>query len=65
MGRIIASVRVENPARPETRIRCDALVDTGASQLVFEIPGGAPLEGNWCGEVRIGSEYRKSYVTSG
>jgi len=35
MGRITASVRIENPAAPDKRIRCDALVDTGASHLVL------------------------------
>src|SRR5262249_42022503 len=35
MGRIIASVRIENVAQPEKTIRCDALVDTGASHLVL------------------------------
>jgi predicted aspartyl protease len=34
MGRIVASVRIENLTDPEARIRCDALVDTGASYLV-------------------------------
>lgn len=36
MGRIVASVRIENPSDPGARIRCDALVDTGASFL--ELP---------------------------
>ena len=35
MGRIVASVRIENPLDPDARIRCDALVDTGASFLVL------------------------------
>ncbi|MBM4298984.1 MAG: hypothetical protein FJ143_14710 [Deltaproteobacteria bacterium] len=35
MGRIVASVRIENPADPSARIRCDALVDTGASFMVL------------------------------
>ncbi len=35
MGRIVASVKIENLADPEARIRCDALVDTGASYLVL------------------------------
>jgi len=35
MGRIIASVKIENLADPEARIRCDALVDTGASYMVL------------------------------
>jgi len=35
MGRIVASVRIENPSDPYARIRCDALVDTGASFLVL------------------------------
>jgi predicted aspartyl protease len=35
MGRIVASVKIENPAEPEAKIRCDALVDTGASFMVL------------------------------
>ena len=35
MGRIVASVRIENLAEPAARIRCDALVDTGASYMVL------------------------------
>lgn len=35
MGRIIASVFIENFAAPDKRIRCDALVDTGASHMVL------------------------------
>jgi hypothetical protein len=34
MGRIAASVKIENLASPERKIRCDALVDTGASHMV-------------------------------
>ena len=35
MGRITASVRIENVADSTKSIRCDALVDTGASHLVL------------------------------
>lgn len=35
MGRIIASVTIENPAKREQHIRCDALVDTGASHMTL------------------------------
>ena len=35
MGRIVASVKIENPAEPGAKIRCDALVDTGASYMVL------------------------------
>jgi len=35
MGRIIASVKIENVTSPDAHIRCDALVDTGASHLVL------------------------------
>ena len=35
MGRIVASVKIENPSHPDVRIRCDALVDTGASFMVL------------------------------
>ena len=35
MGRIVASVKIENPADPQAKIRCDALVDTGASHMVL------------------------------
>ena len=35
MGRIVASVKIENIADPSVSIRCDALVDTGASFMVL------------------------------
>ena len=35
MGRIVASVKIENPSDPNARIRCDALVDTESSFLVL------------------------------
>ena len=35
MGRIVASVVVENPSAPEKKIHCDALVDTGASHMIL------------------------------
>ena len=35
MGRITASVTIENVADPSKHIRCDALVDTGASHMVL------------------------------
>ena len=35
MGRIIASVSVENALDSERRLRCDALVDTGASHMIL------------------------------
>jgi len=35
MGRIVASVKIENPADPNARLRCDALVDTESSFLVL------------------------------
>jgi hypothetical protein len=35
MGGIVISVSVQNLSNPEQRIRCDALVDTGASHLVL------------------------------
>lgn len=35
MGRIVASVKIENFKQPEQSIRCDALVDTGASHMVL------------------------------
>ncbi|MCR4317703.1 MAG: hypothetical protein NUW37_15285 [Planctomycetes bacterium] len=35
MGRIISSVTIQNIADLEMKIRCDALVDTGASQMVL------------------------------
>lgn len=37
MGRIVVSVRVENVSAPEKMVRCDALVDTGASHLVLPL----------------------------
>ncbi len=35
MGRIVSSVRIDNASDPSKSIRCDALVDTGASYLVL------------------------------
>jgi len=35
MGRIVAPVDISNLLDPEKRIRCDALVDTGASHLTL------------------------------
>lgn len=35
MGRIVASVQIQNLTDAEARIRCDALVDTGASYMVL------------------------------
>jgi hypothetical protein len=35
MGRIVASVKIENPSDPALRIRCDALVDTESSFMVL------------------------------
>lgn len=35
MGRIVASVKIENLIDQDARIRCDALVDTGASYMVL------------------------------
>jgi hypothetical protein len=40
-GRIVAAVKIENLADPEAKIRCDALVDTGASYMVLH--GSAPI----------------------
>lgn len=35
VGRLITSVTVENISDPSKKLRCDALVDTGASPLVL------------------------------
>ena len=35
MGRIVKSVTVENFVSPDKKIRCDALVDTGASYMTL------------------------------
>lgn len=35
MGRIVASVKIENPSDPNSKIRCDAPVDTGSSFMVL------------------------------
>ena len=35
MGRIVASVKIEHLTDPGAKIRCDALVDTGASYMVL------------------------------
>jgi len=39
MGRIVASVKIENPSDPNARIRCDAFVDTGYAFLVLPRQG--------------------------
>jgi hypothetical protein len=35
MGRIVSSIKIDNVADPAKSIRCDALVDTGASLMVL------------------------------
>jgi predicted aspartyl protease len=35
MGRIVASVKIENLSEPTKALRCDALVDTGASYMIL------------------------------
>ena len=35
MGRIISSVKIENLTDPAKALRCDALVDTGASYMIL------------------------------
>ncbi len=35
MGRIVSSVRIDNPGDPAGSLRCDALVDTGASHMIL------------------------------
>jgi len=35
MGRIVSSVKIENVADPAKGLRCDALVDTGASYMIL------------------------------
>src|SRR5437763_1624382 len=35
MGRIVSSIKIDNVADPQKSIRCDALVDTGASLMVL------------------------------
>lgn len=35
MGRIVSSVRIENVSDPSQSLRCDALIDTGASFMVL------------------------------
>jgi predicted aspartyl protease len=37
VGRIVASVTVANAATPSERLRCNALVDTGASYLTLPV----------------------------
>jgi len=41
VGRIIASVKIGNVTDPSKTLRCDALVDTGASHLVLPNEGTA------------------------
>ena len=35
MGRIVSSVKIDNISDPSKSLRCDALVDTGASYMVL------------------------------
>ncbi|TSA40073.1 hypothetical protein D4R30_00205 [archaeon] len=35
MGRIVVSVKIDNLSEPGKSIRCDALVDTGASYMIL------------------------------
>ncbi len=35
MGRIVASVKIDNPVDAAKTLRCDALVDTGATHMVL------------------------------
>ena len=35
VGRIVTSVTIQNISEPAHRLRCDALVDTGASHMIF------------------------------
>lgn len=35
MGRIVASVKIDNVSEPGKSVRCDALVDTGASYMIL------------------------------
>ena len=35
MGRIVTSVRIDNALEPDKGLRCDALVDIGASMMVL------------------------------
>ena len=35
MGRIATSVKIENPSDRDKKIRCDVLVDTGASHMIL------------------------------
>ena len=44
MGRIVTSVSIENVLDSEFSIRCDALVDTGASHLVLPLAWRSRLE---------------------
>ena len=43
MGRIIASVAIENVVDKDKSLRCDALVDTGASHMVLPMAWKARL----------------------
>ena len=58
MGRIIASVRIDNASDASKGLRCDALVDTGASLMV--------LPSAWrdrFGELRQGTEIEVETAT--
>jgi len=58
MGRIIASVRIDNASDVSKSLRCDALVDTGASLMVLPSAWKDRL-----GELKFGTEIEVETAT--
>lgn len=58
MGRIATSVKIENPLDREKKIRCDALVDTGASHMILPSAWRERL-----GDLQLAREVKLSLAT--
>ena len=47
MGRIIATVDITNAIQPENSLKCDALVDTGASYLTLPLAWSTDMQNSY------------------
>lgn len=52
VGRIVASVTIENASDLSKGVRCDALVDTRASLMVLLLRPGGRYRNAWIGSMR-------------
>lgn len=64
MGRIVATVNVTNSVRPENSLKCDALVDTGASYLTLPLAWKERL-GNFEAEQQVELETATQNIVKG